>query len=444
VNLGWYLFPRLRGDYRQASQYQLDVPDPLNEVEARQFTQIQRIWSDCSRNVPYYAKLVANGRAPEVLRTWKDFHQIPPLTRQAIQEQPALFLRAFSPDHWVSTGGSTGNPVRIGISRVERALTRVIKVATWQRHGYIAESKLFLIWGHSHLLGTGLRGRINHLKRKVADSLFGYARVDAYRLSPERCHQYAAKLLRVRPCGIIGYASALDLFARNTSEFHERFRRLRLKFVLATSESAPRPDTFKLLSQHFGCPVIQEYGGAEFGQVAVHHGSDEFEVLSTLNYVECAREQDSETGGQPILVTPLYDRYLPLFRYQTGDAIAEPTTLQNRSVVAFKQLLGRANDMVRISEGESVHSVAILHCIHQEPSVFNIQMAVQDEGVVVRLVTSGRDDKGVEQRVLGRLAQVSPALGHARINFVSDVATSTAGKRRWWVDERSTRPEARN
>ena len=92
---------------------------------------------------------------------------------------------------------------------------RVVKIAAWQEFGYTPASRVFLMWGHSHLLGTGARGTVNHLKRTVADRLLGYRRVDAYRLSPAICAEYAEALIAFRPLALISYASALDLFARN-------------------------------------------------------------------------------------------------------------------------------------------------------------------------------------------------------------------------------------
>ncbi len=85
----------------------------------------------------------------------------------------------------------------------------------------------------------------------------------------------------------ISYASALDLFARYTVEYRERFRALGLRFVLATAEPPPRPDTVSRLEDLFGCPVVEEYGGAEFGQVAFKRGREPFEVYHDLNYLEC-------------------------------------------------------------------------------------------------------------------------------------------------------------
>ena len=65
------------------------------------------------------------------------------------------------------------------MNQAERDLMRVVKLAAWQAFGYTQSSRLFLIWGHAHLLGTGWRGRINHVKRRLDGCVA--------RLSARRC-----------------------------------------------------------------------------------------------------------------------------------------------------------------------------------------------------------------------------------------------------------------
>ena len=46
----------------------------------------------------------------------------------------------------------------------------------------------------------------------------------------------------------------------------------------------------------------------------------------------------------------------------------------------------------------------------------------------------------MEERIRRRLAQVHPALALVRFRYVEDLQTSRAGKRRWYVDRRTTTP----
>ncbi|MDZ4401080.1 hypothetical protein [Prosthecobacter sp.] len=440
MQLSFLLSSKLRSDFRAATARRLAAPDAA-ALPASQLATVRKQWTDAVKDIPYYANLVTSGHAPKELHSWDDLHRLPILSRPLLQDQPESFIRhSGPPDSFMKTAGSTGTPLRLGLNQSERDRMRVVKLAEWQKFGYTPSSRLFLIWGHSHLLGTGLLGRLNHLKRKLADWTLGYRRVDAYRLSRTLCESHARALIRHRPLGLIGYASALDLFARNTTQFRDEFRALGLRFVLATSEPAPSEDSTALIEDLFGCPVVQEYGGAEFGQVAFKNGSAPFEVYSDLNYVECEFSTPDSSGTHPILVTTLYPRYLPLFRYRVGDAVQRPELMTHGHISRFEVLAGRINDVIQFDDGFAVHSVAIFHCIHQEPAVHNIQMIVDDSGIEIRLISTTPDDPALEKRIRGRLAQVHGPLGQARIHFAEDLVTNRAGKRLWFVDRRLKKP----
>jgi phenylacetate-coenzyme A ligase PaaK-like adenylate-forming protein len=280
-----------------------------------------------------------------------------------------------------------------------------------------------------------MRGRFNHLTRKIKDRLLGYQRVDAYRLNRESCERYAAQLLRFGPIGLIGYTSALDLFAQYTPQFRERFHQSNLRFVLATAEPPTRADSLEMMSDLFGCPVVQEYGGAEFGQIAFKVGDEPFRVYADLNYLECEKPRDQQSE-KSLLVTSLYPRYLPLIRYRVGDSVAGEKTMDHGHVCQFNSIAGRINDVIRLDDGDSIHSVAIFHCIHQEATIRNIQMVVSDLGIEIRLASTCTSDSQISDRIRTRLGEVHPSLLRANIVFVEDLETNRAGKRRWFIDER--------
>lgn len=430
---------RIRFHFEQAEARRRRLANlPPETRVAFQFEALQQVWADATSDVPSYRELVASGRAPAVIASWADLHSIPVLTRRILQEQAGAFLRdSRQPQSYMKTAGSTGEPLRIGMDQPERDLMRVVKIAEWQTFGYTQSSRLFLIWGHGHLLGTGWRGRINHAKRKLTDALLGYQRVDAYRLDRKSSEAYAEALIKFGPIGLISYASVLDVFARYTTGYRERFRALGLRFVLSTAEAPPRSDTIARLEDLFGCPVVQEYGGAEFGQVAFKRGAEPFDVYDDLNYVESVAPEAGDPGVEPVLVTSLYPRYLPLIRYRVGDAIGGAHRLSNGHIDTFETMAGRVNDAIEVAPGDFVHSVAIFHCVHQEPSVFGIQMVLLDDGIEILLVAAEDGRPALEARIRGRLAQVHATLAQARFRYVEDLEPTRAGKRRWFIDRRT-------
>lgn len=437
MNIGQFI-PKVRCDYSRAIAYGKVLGEwgegRTGEVQLR---RVREVWKDAVGDVPYYGRLVQEGRAPREISTWEDFAAIPELTREILQDRASEFVRRSGcPDLTRMTGGSTGNPVRFGVWHGEDEAIRMLKLVLWTRAGYQPGDRVFLIWGHSHLLGTGWRRHWNHLMRKGKDAVLGYRRVDAYAMNQGLCRDYAEQLLRYRPLGLVGYSAVLDYFVRALPEYHGRFHALGMKFVMPCAEPAPHNDSFGLLEKVFGCPVVQEFGGVDFGQVAMKFGDEAFEVFPEHNILEGVDDEGSDK--EAAVVTALYRRYLPLIRYRQGDVLGGCRKLPHGHIASFERLEGRLNDMVILADGTSVHSVAVFHCIHQEAGVLNIQMILEDERPRILLVTRAGYDAEAEDRIRRRLMQVSSVLGRAKIETVADVEVSRAGKRRWFVDKRTT------
>ena len=433
------MFKRIRKDINDAEllgeRYDAWDHETTSEI---QLARLQRVWADCIEDIPYYAGLVTSGEAPKEIRSWNDFRSLPELRREILQQRPEEFVRQSGPpDLTRMTGGSTGNPVHFGVWNSEDRVIRLLKLVLWTRMGYVAGDRLFLIWGHSHLLGTGWRRQLNHLKRKLKDRLLGYLRVDAYKLDPERHREIAQSILRFRPAGLIGYAAALDSFVRSNEGMANSLRSLGLRFVMPCAEPLPKSDSLELLRSTFGCPVIQEFGGVDFGQVACRIDDGPFEVFPDQNVLEGLPSCES-SDSEAVLVTSLYRRYLPLIRYRQGDLITGAKRDVHGHVRSFRTLDGRINDMIRLDSGTEIHSVSIFHCIHQETTILNIQMVLEDSGPQLRLATlDGRIAVDVEARVRQRLGQIASELAQLRIKPVTDIETTRAGKRRWFIDKRT-------
>lgn len=432
------IIPATRRDFCAASEYLRRQPAQQGgEIEAMQLQKVCAIWADAVADVPYYARLVSERKAPRAVGSWADFKSIPILDRAMIRDNEKEFVRfSRAPGTFMQTAGSTGNPIRFGVWQDEGGPQRIVKQAAWIEAGYKLGADLVLIWGHSHLLGTGWRRWVNHAKRIAKDRLVGYHRVNAYTLGEKDCLRIARLILRVRPVGIIGYAAALDLFSRHAAGMRDSLRKAGVRFVISTAEPPPRADTFDSLRDLFGeCLIIEEFGGVEFGQLGVRTNGGQWRTFPELNILEATEPRD-EPDGHSLLVTTLYRRYVPFVRYRQGDLVEGPRRLDHGHLVGFDSLVGRAADMVTMPDGRSVHSVAFFHCIHQEPVVLNIQMIIADEGPRLNLVVNGPVDPGFEPRIRHRLKQVHPLLASAPLEYAQDLATNAAGKRRWYIDQR--------
>ena len=436
------LIPRLRREFQQAQRYWADWPQ-WNEarIAQTQLRKLQAVWADAVADVPYYERLVASGAAPKEIRSWDDFHALPELNRQIYQADPTAFVRRSRPyDRRGATAGTTGNPIQFGVWHSEDVTNRILKLVLWQRAGYTLDSRFLLLWGHTHLLGTGWRRLWKHVQRTTKDALVGYLRVDAYRFDLSDSKRTAERMLRFRPTALVGYSSTLDYFTRSNPEYHERFRQLGLKFAQPAGESPPRPDSLQLLRDVFGCKTVQEFGGGDFGQVAMRMDGEPYLVFPDFNLLEAVPGPGDDPAGGATLITALYPRYFPIFRYRQNDAITGVRRYAHGHVFQFETVAGRTNDMVQLDSGAVVHSGAIFACVFPESAIHRVQMVIEDTGLRLRMVLGPGFGPAEEARVRHRLGQVALELKDMKFETVPDVEPNLAGKRRWFVDNRTRKP----
>ncbi len=163
-------------------------------------------WKVLLDRVPYYQRLQQELRLPATFSSWQEFtERMPVTTRDKVQKHKAEMFNSERPSQWSrQTGGSTAQPIQIPAWNSENDFTRFDMWLGRSWYGIKPQSRLFMLWGHSHLLGSGLRGKINAWKRNWLDRLLGYYRFSAYDLQPAALRRAARKMVWFRPDYLIG------------------------------------------------------------------------------------------------------------------------------------------------------------------------------------------------------------------------------------------------
>jgi phenylacetate-coenzyme A ligase PaaK-like adenylate-forming protein len=324
------------------------------------------------------------------------------------------------------TGGSTAEPVQIPKWRSEIAATRgnFWRGRSW--YGIDPGDRLFLLWGHSHLLGTGLRGLVNARRQQLSDLALGYCRFSAYDMRPEAMEAAVRRLIAFRPDYVLGYSVALDRLADAAEEHSGALQALRLKAVIATAESFPSEASAPRIERIFGCPVAMEYGAVETPALAHTRPEGGFQVFWRSYLVEAERR-----GKRWALrVSSLFPRCLPLFRYEIGDEVELDVGSPDHvvGVTRFERLVGRCNDHIELPDGALIHSEAISHAVRPCPNVGAYQLL--QEGSSLRLRFTARRELAPEE-VRGlreRLRAIDPGLTAIVLERVEALEQTLAGK----------------
>jgi phenylacetate-coenzyme A ligase PaaK-like adenylate-forming protein len=392
-----------------------------------QLSQFNQLWPSVLKNVPYYQMLAAKKKLPVSFSSWDEFKEkIPFMDRQTLKNQAANLTNRIKPvEDWRMTGGSTGEPLRIPIWKSEEKYAAADFWYSRSWFGITPADKLFLLWGHSHLLGRGLTGWWNGRIRILKDFLFGYYRHSAYDLSTTSLRKAAEAILKFRPAYLLGYAAALDLFARANQDFEKEFHTLRLKAVIATAESFPNPEGRSFISKVLGCPVIMEYGAVETGPLAHERSLEEYSVFSRHYFLEGISSTEA-MGAYEVMATSLFPRCLPLIRYRLGDLIF-PNSKDGINQ-GFKSVLGRSNEAVSLSDGTLVHSEAFAHALRACRSIMGYQIVQTNGKIAVNYLSQIQMEEKEILEIHRRLRTIHPLLEKTSLNRVHSLEKTPAGK----------------
>jgi len=401
--------------------------DTLRRLRAH---ALNELWPSY-KQLPYYNEMITLQGLPMQFVSLDEFsHVVPPTVRAVVQERSSdMAFVGTMPHRWLVTGGSTAEPIRIPTWRKQSSL---ILANTWlgrSWYGIAPDDKLFLLWGHSHLLGNGLCGFVRAKQRQVADSILRYRRYSAYDISDASLRKAAVELLKFRPLYVLGYARALDLFARVNRARASDIRSLGLKAVIATAESFPSPNSKDVVEEVFGAPVGMEYGCVEAGVIAHSHPLGGYTVFWHPYLVEAIRS-DRAPNAYRILITSLYPRCFPLVRYELGDEITFGSGAPRpRSPLAeFSEIRGRSNQYVRISSGKRIHSEVFSHVLRGVRDITAFQVVARNGRICLRLCSPRQIRDADIQVIRTRLAKVDKELRHLEIRPVDKLTQTVAGK----------------
>src|SRR5579859_955236 len=240
------------------------------EIVRSQLRAFNERWNDYIRFVPFWRDAVTSGKLPERYSSWEEFAEIVPITTRGILRNSVKWMsdERGRPETFRITGGSTAEPLRLPARKNElrHASAEMWLARSW--FGVTPSSRVFLIWGHSHLLGTGFHGWLAKNSRIIKDVLLGTIRISAYDLGEPALRAAGRRLLQCRPEYLVGYSVALDLFGRVNEDRKKDFRGLRLKCIIGGGEAFPDADSFSRLQELVGCPVTMEYGSVETNLIA--------------------------------------------------------------------------------------------------------------------------------------------------------------------------------
>jgi len=391
-------------------------------IEKKTDKALSRISHHAQSNTKYYRDLFANLGLVSGLSRISDLAKLPCLEREHVLASASdMMCAAVSTDlTWRKTSGTSGAPLRIPWSREQLNAAIASRLRFSKKMGLRPWDSA--AWVH-------YTGKLESTNADDFYEAYGRRSPSVMWTNPSKflgCARRIESLERFSPGLIASWPSDL---ARTGRVFVERRKNIATRIVLAMGEVLTKCRREEL-GQLWRGEVFEVYGASEFGLLAMecadHHGlhlnSDLF-VFEVLN----GRGEASSDGRGELVVTNLYNRALPLFRYNTHDLVVTSEGDRCSCGTYFPlvtSISGRFRDGVLRSDGSRVPPGVVMQAVESVIGTIEYQLTQESTGAFTLAVPRGQLGEDAFVHVHSALANL---LGSLTLDLV--VLCETVGKK---------------
>lgn len=385
-----------------------DLTSQFNHVFPAQASRVKAITQYAIENTPYYNSY----------RKYNNFNEYPVLDKAIIKKNYDDFISIPYKDdveslHKVTTSGSYGTPFTFYLNPEKRQ--KIISEVYY----FGKRSNFDLGIKHAYVM--------SFTKNKLLQIIQNQVMITVKEINDEWCQKALIRLKKKKVKVLIGYPSAISRLAVYALA---KDLTLPMNGIITISEVLTE-DMREQIEEGFSCSPISRYSTEEFGVLANQDISGGFFWLNQCNYLIEILKLDS---NQPvdkgelgrIVITDLFNRSMPLIRYDTGD-LARPSEMINGIVTKIESVEGRRLAVIRNTKGESISPFLINRSLRLAKDVVQFQFSQEGQSSYrVKLVINKPINESeiihIYQKILGDNALIE-------IEYVEDIPPQQSGKR---------------
>src|SRR3989338_2171292 len=339
-------------------------------LRARQWKKIQQLITYAYQEIPFYkTKWAVADIHHQDIQTLEDFSKLPILTKSQIQNNKSSLINPRFPKKKLiknATGGSTGQPLQFFVTQEREIWNAATMALNYQWAGLRMVDKLAMLWGSPFDIS-----RAHEIHEQIKNRILRRTLLPAFKLSDKELTCYNKILLRLQPCALLGYVSALTRFA-DFLETHGIKDHV-IPSIITGAETL-YPYQRNLLERVFHGKVFNRYGGRDSGAVAAECAEyHQLHINSEILYLETL------PNGH-LVVTDLYNYGMPFIRYDVEDIGSVSWEIPcecKRPTPLIKNLLGREHDLIIAQDGNVVPGEFFPHLFKDFSGIVQFQV-IQD------------------------------------------------------------------
>jgi phenylacetate-CoA ligase len=413
-----------------------------NDVRSLQRERLTRLLQHAAERVPFYRERIRIAGFHKSRDVNAETLPFLPILKRADLQLSGENLRALD---WPavrpilnSSGGSTGSPVTVMQDQSYRDELTATAWISDSMQGWRFGDRVAMLWG-----SPKDRGRLRSWKSRLLMRARGVRFYDAFAMSNGAMQQYHRELQEYRPHVLVGYASALALYAQFLLDSGSR-PGYPLVSIISSAECLSENKRL-LIENCFRVPVFDRYGSREVGCIASQCLLRTVLHLHPLDHL--VEVVDAITGapvvGRPgkVLITSLTNLVMPIIRYEIGDlaVISGDECPCGFPGPALKTVVGRTSDFIQTPTGGRVHGEYFTHAFYGLPGVRQFQFVQKSKtDFVLRIVATPEFRKDDLDCILNLTEKAIGTNSNISIEFPDAIEPSASGKQRFTISELET------
>ncbi|PHS17564.1 MAG: hypothetical protein COA86_09765 [Kangiella sp.] len=405
----------------------------LKELEALQLKRLQEIIQYAFDNTKYYRRIMQERQlTPSDFTCLKDVEKLPLLTKAIIQENMQDMISKSYPFESLikdSSGGSTGEPTIYYKNKDRHNLRRADQIRHDRWSGWDIGKRKALIWGAQRDLKAVQSFRENIIATYIERNW----ELDAFEMSDSEMKSFTKQLEKLQPSMILGYANALELYAKYLLK-NEPNHKIKLDGIVSSAETLT-DEKRKTIEKALHCKVLNRYGSREVGLIAseckqqkgLHINADNLLVELVDNNGHAVSE-----GNGDIIVTDFWNFGMPIIRYKLGDVgkVSQSNCDCGRNLPLLGSVEGRSGDFFVKPDGSKIHGEYFTHLFYELPQVKQFQMIQQSlEQIDLKIVeTSKQNNNDYLKPIISKTKAMLGEQAKVNVEILDEIKPTSTGK----------------
>ncbi len=293
-------------------------------------------------------------------KDFKDFHSIndfPVVNKIILRESLNDFLSEKFINKKgieVSTSGSTGTPFIVYQDQNKKHRNTADTIYFGEKAGYKIGQRLIYIRAWSDLIK----------KSRPTTFIQNIKTINVKYLNAKSISELMADLSKGKSNNaFIGYTSAFKEICKYLEKTNSKPIKAKISSMIANAEPLDEL-TKKAVKKYFGFNILSRYSNMENGILSqqIINGADLFHINWASYYIEILDLKENKPAGYGnlgrVVVTDLFNFYMPLVRYDTGDlAVMDKIDNNFNNAPSFSKVEGRRMDTIYSTDGRIMTTV---------------------------------------------------------------------------------------